>query len=107
MTKNGRRNHRKKPCTTADAAVNAEGVGKDTHGKEKGGKDVRVPAVPVAAAKSPHSTSDDSIRGWFSGLSWQDQASVTSIEDTAFVATLFDLASSSSGPHHSSGSSGT
>ena len=102
MTKNGRRNHRKKSCSSTESASNVESGGKENHVKEKGAKDVHLPAVH-AAAKSQHSASGESIRGWFSSLSWGDKASVTSIEDTAFVTTLLDLASSWSSPHHSSG----
>lgn len=94
MTKNGRRN-RRKSCSSAETGANAESGAKDTtHGvKEKGSTGGHMPAVPAEATKS---TSGDSIRGWFSSLSWEDRAAVSSIEDTAFVATLLDLASSSS-----------
>lgn len=102
MTKNGRRNHRKKSCSSLESTSNAESVGKENQGKEKGAKDVHVPAVQ-AAPKSQHSAKGETIRGWFSSLSWEDRASVTSVEDTAFVTTLLDLASSLSSPHHSSG----
>lgn len=91
MTKHGRRNRKKSSSEGNDD-------GKDGHhhhgrkGASNGG--THMPAVPPTTTKN---SSGESICGWFSGLSWQDQAAVSSIEDTAFVATLLDLAA---GSHH-------
>lgn len=96
MTKGGKRN-RRKSCSSA-----ADGEG-DSGVKDKTGTQMSA----GAASKATKNTTPDSIRGWFSSLSGQDRAAASSIEDTAFVATLLDLASSSGHPHHTDGTRGT
>lgn len=64
--------------------------------------------LPVVGEPSKAKTcTDNAIRVWFSGLSNEDSAYASSIEDTAFVTTLLDLASSWSGHPHSASSKGT
>jgi hypothetical protein len=105
--KNGRR-QRKKSFSSAESgtAENAEASVKgslSSHGKEKAGRtDAHVPVVhgdASSTSKEQISSSGDRVRQWFSGLCWEERAAVSCIEDAAFLATLVDLASSSSGSH--------
>ena len=105
MNKHGRQRNGRKSCSSLESVMSAEGSVKE--GKEKGANGSHVPAVPADASKAVKSQHSDSIRGWFSSISWQERAAVCSIEDTAFVATLLDLAASSSHHHKSGTSSGT
>lgn len=99
------RRQRKKSCSSADSgtAGHTEGSMKDSHGKDKvGSSDPHVPLVDSDASnasKEQISSSGDRVRQWFSQLSWEERSAVSCIEDAAFLATLVDLASSSSGPN--------
>lgn len=113
--KNGRR-QRKKSCSSAESgtAENSKGSMKgslSSRGKEKSGRtDAHVPVVHGDASSTSEeqiSSSGVRVRQWFSGLCWEDRVATMCIEDAAFLATLVDLASSSSGSHepHTTGAS--
>ena len=100
MTKHHRRNRKKSHSSTETTTTTTGGDGNDvTAGKEKGttGSSSEVHDVPPIVFHETTKRTDapgESIRGWFSSLSWEDQTAVCSIEDTAFVASLLDLLAS-------------
>lgn len=99
------RRQRKKSSSSVDsgAAGSLEGSMKGSQRKEKAGfSDPHVPVInsdASNASKEQISSSGHRVRQWFAQLSLEERAAVSCIEDAAFLATLMDLASASSGPH--------
>lgn len=99
MTKNNNRRNRKKSHSSTETTTTTEGEKNAAVVKEKAtaGSSSDAHHVPPAvndSAKRTGAAPGESIRGWFSSLSWEDQTAVCSIEDTAFVASLLDLLTS-------------
>ena len=105
---NHERRQRKKSASSveSDILLKAETRVKEAQIEEKDESiESHLPALAGSedgAAKGRDSSSRGQVRRWFSSLSWEERASVSSIDDTAFLATLVELASSSSGTHHHS-----